>query len=62
MPIDYGVQGGPTLTLGVVRVPATEPSERIGALLLLDRFERDVVEVWNDQEIRARRARYRWSV
>jgi pimeloyl-ACP methyl ester carboxylesterase len=34
VPIDYGVQDGPMVTLGLVRVPAAEPSERIGAVLL----------------------------
>ena len=34
VPIDYGVPDGPSLTLGLVRVPAAEPSQRIGSVLL----------------------------
>jgi pimeloyl-ACP methyl ester carboxylesterase len=34
VPIDYRAPAGPSITLGLLRKPATEPSKRIGSLLM----------------------------
>jgi pimeloyl-ACP methyl ester carboxylesterase len=34
VPLDYGRPNGPTISLAVVRLPATDPSRRIGSLFL----------------------------